>query len=303
MGRALWRELVIGFASPAGRAPARVHAAGGAVRAGRGRDDDDRGPGRGDRAVAVGHHPAGRRPRQAPPRRAPARRTEDRRLAHGLADAARPGGAAGRGPGAGGAVPVRRPAAAARRAGARRDGRRGPRDARDQPPRTPGARAADASAPASEPSGSRHEDAVRLRRGRRCCQHRRVPRAPIPAPAPACCLGSHESRLPHRIVATSGGVVVCDATEPGTDDSATVPHPLGGFVARAPRRHGATRAWAPRQAHAAAAAPRSAAVGDGPRRRGPAGPSAAPRGRPARRRRGSARGTARPAPARSGEKP
>ncbi len=70
MGRALWRELVIGFAAPARRAAARLHPAGRALRPRRRRDDDDRRAGRGDRPLAVGDEPAHRRARPAPARRA-----------------------------------------------------------------------------------------------------------------------------------------------------------------------------------------------------------------------------------------
>ena len=73
MGRALWRELVIGFASQLGRAAPRVHPARRAVRPRRRQHADGRGAGGVDQPLAVGDEPAHRRPRQAAPRRAPRR--------------------------------------------------------------------------------------------------------------------------------------------------------------------------------------------------------------------------------------
>ena len=91
MGRALWRELVVGFAVAARRAPARVHPARGAVRPGRRQHDDRRRARRGARPLAVRDEPARRRARPAPARRAPPGGAEDRRQRSLCADPARPG--------------------------------------------------------------------------------------------------------------------------------------------------------------------------------------------------------------------
>ena len=134
MGRALWRELVIGFASQLGEmrlgftqlAALYVLADSGTMTIGDLAEVDQ--------PLAVGDEPARRRPRPAAARRAPGRGGGSP-PADAPADPARRGAAAGRRSGPRGPVPVGRPAHADRRAGPDRDGCRGPGDARDLAPR------------------------------------------------------------------------------------------------------------------------------------------------------------------------
>ena len=87
-----------------------------------------------DQPLTVGDEPAHRRPRRSAGSSS-ASRGGGSPPADPSPDAARPRGAAGRGPGAGRPVPVRRPAAADGRAGDRGDGRRRPGDPCHQPAR------------------------------------------------------------------------------------------------------------------------------------------------------------------------
>ena len=141
MGRALWRELVIGFASQLGElrlgftqlAALYVLADGSTLTVGELAEAINRSPSATSRLIdglvrrrLVERQAGGGGP--APADAAP--------------DPARPRHPAGRRPGSRGAVPVRRPAAADRRAGDRGDGRRRARDPRHQParPAHPGTR-------------------------------------------------------------------------------------------------------------------------------------------------------------------
>ena len=143
MGRALWRELVIGFASQLGELRLGLHPARGAVRPRRWQHADGRRAGR-SRSAARRRRRAGsidglvrrrlveRQPRSRGPTPADA-----------PPDPARPRRPARRGPRPGGSVPVRGPAAADRRAGDRGDGRGRAGDPCDQPARPPDPDAAD----------------------------------------------------------------------------------------------------------------------------------------------------------------
>ena len=136
MGRALWRELVVGIRIAARRAPPGVHPARGAVRP-RGRQHDDGRGARGRaRALAVGHEPARRWP-AAPPTGRATRGSRGPAAAIGRAHAARPGDPAGGRPRPCGPVPDGRPADADTGARARGDGRRRPRDPRHLATRPP----------------------------------------------------------------------------------------------------------------------------------------------------------------------
>ena len=135
MGRALWRELVIGFAGQLGELRLGFTQLAAPLRPGRRQHADRRRARRVDRPLAVGDQPAGRRARPATARRAPpgARGSAP---ADAAPDPARPRHPARRRSGPGGPVPVGRPAAAHRRAGDRGDGRGGAGDPCHQPART-----------------------------------------------------------------------------------------------------------------------------------------------------------------------
>ena len=136
MGRALWRELVIGFASQLGElrlgftqlAALYVLADGSTLTIGELAESINRSPSATSRLID------GLVKRRLVERQA---EEEDRRQKIAAPDAARARRPARRGSGAGRAVPVGGPAAAHRRARDRRDGRRRARDPCHQPARTP----------------------------------------------------------------------------------------------------------------------------------------------------------------------
>ena len=75
MGRALWRDLVVGFAAQIPQLGTRFLAARRPLRGRRRGDADDRGPRRADRPLAVRHQPPGGLAREARPRSKRTRRS------------------------------------------------------------------------------------------------------------------------------------------------------------------------------------------------------------------------------------